>query len=225
MLISVCVGALHDDSVILQATGVMHSMKRCCAGGVLRYCFAFKHTQRYFSSITEQVNQLQAYINISKEQENVALLQHRQLELQAILEKEDTWNNTQLATQLSQELSSTTLSIDYFNDVDSQVENVVELSDLATEEQDDDLLDECSTILTDLQQALKVRRLQSLMSSEQDQSGCYLEIVSGAGGADAFHWTKMLANMYCKWASKMDYLVTYIDEQHDDSAGGVGGQV
>jgi peptide chain release factor 2 len=78
--------------------------------------------------------------------------------------------------------------------------------------------------LDGIQAALKARRLRALMSSEQDQAGCYLEIVSGAGGADAFHWTKMLANMYSKWASKSGYVVTYVDEQHDDSAGGVGGQ-
>lgn len=187
-----------------------------------RFLFKF---QRCFSYISEQAKQLQIDINISKQQENITLLQKRQMELQDILEKENTWDNSQLATQLSQELSSTSLSIAYFEDIDSQLDNVIELSDLATEENDDELLEECTSILDDMQQALKTRRLHALMSSEQDKSECYLEVVSGAGGADAFHWTKMLANMYNKWGKKNGYQVTYIDEQHDDSTGGMGGQV
>ena len=178
--------------------------------------------RRHSSTLTNKAQRVTEEIASSKQQEEIPLLIERQASLHAILEKQGTWDDTKLATQLSQELSSTTLSIDYYKDIESQVASVVELCDLAIEENDDEVLEECSTILDEIQQDLIARRIQSQMSSEQDQSGCYMEIVSGAGGADAFHWTKMLANMYAKWASNCGYVVTYIDEQHDDSAGGVG---
>ena len=201
-------------------------LRRCCnnVSGEFFRLTTF-NLQNFFSSLSEQAKQLQVDINISKQQENITLLQKRQVELQDILEKENTWDNSQLATQLSQELSTTTISVEYFKDIDTQLENLLELSDLATEENDDELLEECTSSLSDMQQALRARRLKSVMSNEQDQSGCYVEIISGAGGADAFHWTKMLANMYSKWGKNNGYQVTYIDEQHDDSTGGVGGQV
>jgi peptide chain release factor 2 len=178
---------------------------------------------RYFTSVREQATELRIALDNYKKQENIVVLQERQIELNSILEKEDTWNNTHLATQLSQELAATTSLIEYVNDIDEQLVSTVEISDMAVEENDDELIEECTSILDVIEEGLKARRLKALMSSEQDQSDCYLEIVSGAGGADAFHWTKMLANMYSKWAIKTGYLVTYIDEQHDDSAGGVGG--
>lgn len=210
------------------------SLWRCCSNSFHRLevkvaaksCFLGGIQSRHFSfKVTDHISQLKIDIALSKQQEKIDVLRDRQVELHDILEKENTWDNSHLATQLSQELSSTTLSLDYFDDIDLQLSSIVELTGLAAEEGDDDLLEECGSMLNDMQEALKTRRLQSMMSTEQDQSGCYLEIVSGAGGADAFHWTKMLATMYSKWASKNGYQVTYVDEQHDDSAGtGVAGQ-
>mmetsp|Transcript_22796 Transcript_22796/g.42565 ORF Transcript_22796/g.42565 Transcript_22796/m.42565 type:complete len:198 (-) Transcript_22796:5-598(-) len=177
--------------------GLISSVTGCGAG----VCGGLKDSMlklRFYSRLSDQAKQIQNEIDISKQYEDIMNLRKRQLEVETILEQENTWDDTKVATKLSQELSTISAAIDYYNDIGDQVSNVIELAELATEENDQDMTDECSNILNDIHKGLMTRRLQGLMSSEQDQSGCYLEIVSGAGGADAFHWTKMLATMYTK---------------------------
>ena len=180
---------------------------------------------RIFSGMRDGVQELERVVQASMRKEKVTELQMRHNEISKLLEDNNFWDDSEKATKLTLELSNVASVLEYYEGVKGKLSEVNELSSLAEEERDEELQDECEDILDQIRNDLKRRQVRAEMTSEVDKGGCYLEIISGVGGADAFHWTKMLATMYANWAKNNGYTVTYVDEQHDDTAGSVSGQV
>ncbi len=61
--------------------------------------------------------------------------------------------------------------------------------------------------------------LKKMLSGEEDQFSCVIEINSGAGGTESQDWASMLYRMYLMYAQKKGYKVTQIDWTDGDGAG------
>lgn len=60
---------------------------------------------------------------------------------------------------------------------------------------------------------------KNMLSSEEDQMNCILQINSGAGGTESQDWAEMLMRMYIMYADKHGLKAAVIDEQAGDGAG------
>jgi peptide chain release factor 2 len=54
---------------------------------------------------------------------------------------------------------------------------------------------------------------------EEDQNGCIIQIIPGAGGAESCDWSEILLKMYEKWAIKNEYQIKLMDYVKGEIAG------
>jgi peptide chain release factor 2 len=86
-------------------------------------------------------------------------------------------------------------------------------------ETDEALLEEASTTLFHLKQALERWELQQLLSGPFDAKGAVLTINAGAGGTDAQDWAEMLLRMYTRWGEQQGYKVHLTEVSEGEEAG------
>ena len=60
---------------------------------------------------------------------------------------------------------------------------------------------------------------KNMLSGEEDQLSCVIEINSGAGGTESQDWAEMLMRMYIMYGERQGFKVTELDYQAGDGAG------
>ncbi len=60
---------------------------------------------------------------------------------------------------------------------------------------------------------------KNMLSAEEDQMNCVININSGAGGTESQDWAEMLMRMYIMYADKHGLKAAVVDEQAGDGAG------
>lgn len=78
---------------------------------------------------------------------------------------------------------------------------------------------EAAQTLDQLDMLLQGEEIRRLLSDEGDEAGAVLEINAGAGGTDAADWAAILKRMYLRWAERMGFKVSILDEQINEDAG------
>ena len=104
-------------------------------------------------------------------------------------------------------------------EAESELEDTLELAEMAEADGDEDLLSEAEAALKKLQQRMARAELDALLSGEADGNDSFLEIHSGAGGTESQDWASMLARMYTRWANDHGYKVEIMEEQPGEEAG------
>ncbi len=84
--------------------------------------------------------------------------------------------------------------------------------------------DEVSEIEVDEQyektaKSIEELEFKNMLSGEEDQLNCVININSGAGGTESQDWAEMLMRMYLMYADKHGMKAAVIDEQKGDGAG------
>ena len=100
-----------------------------------------------------------------------------------------------------------------------EVENLLELYQLASTENNKEVIDECEKNLSLLLSEAKLTEAKCFLSNENDSFDSYLEIHAGAGGTESQDWAAMLRRMYMKWADKKNYKLEIISEHRGDEVG------
>lgn len=60
---------------------------------------------------------------------------------------------------------------------------------------------------------------KNMLSNEEDQLGCIVNINAGAGGTESQDWAEMLMRMYIMWGESHDMKVSEVDYQAGEGAG------
>ena len=114
----------------------------------------------------------------------------------------------------------------FFEDLTSNFEKVEiehnenkDLFELASNEQNQEILLELKTNLIDLKKRVKKNEIKCFLSNEADPLDTYIEIHAGAGGTESQDWAEMLRRMYIKWAERKKFNVGLISEHRGDEAG------
>tara|TARA_B100000965_G_scaffold130135_1_gene108515 strand:+ start:203 stop:1111 length:909 start_codon:yes stop_codon:yes gene_type:complete len=100
-----------------------------------------------------------------------------------------------------------------------QFNEIVELYNLALEENNQSVIKESEQNIIDLYKNIKKDEIKCFLSHEADSLDTYLEIHAGAGGTESQDWAEMLRRMYMKWASSKNYKFQLISEHKGDEAG------
>jgi peptide chain release factor 2 len=103
--------------------------------------------------------------------------------------------------------------------IERSLEDTLGLAELAEAEGDQAMLDDAQKTLQALQNDVKARELDSLLSGEADANDCYLEVHAGSGGTEAQDWAEMLLRMYIRWGEQHDYNVEWLEESAGEGAG------
>ena len=95
----------------------------------------------------------------------------------------------------------------------------MELLRLAAEEADDDTFQSVAEDLEDCERRLARLEFRRMFPGEMDANHAFLDIQSGAGGAEAQDWANMLLRMYLRWGEQNEFKTELIEVSPGEVAG------
>ena len=118
-----------------------------------------------------------------------------------------------------QELGKLQHSVELWHGLRSQVTDLLELTSLAIESDDESVADELTAETAAAAASLARAEMELTLSGPYDDRPAILTIHSGAGGTDSHDWVEMLTGMYSNWASLSNRPVQVLNTAYGDEAG------
>ena len=100
-----------------------------------------------------------------------------------------------------------------------KLKDLDDLSELASEENNQIIQNHILKNIKELRKAVKKNEVKCFLSNEADSLDCYIEIHAGAGGTESQDWADMLRRMYLKWSDNKKFKSNLISEHKGDEAG------
>lgn len=135
------------------------------------------------------------------------------------LESSEVWNEPERAQALGKERSALEAVVKTIDDMDSGLEDIEGLVELAIEEDDEDTFNEASAELDELERRLADLEFRRMFSGPNDSADCYLDIQSGSGGTEAQDWANMVLRMYLRWGEAHGFSPELMEVTDGDVAG------
>ncbi len=139
------------------------------------------------------------------------------------LEKEsaapDFWDDMEKSQKTMQKIGSLKAKVQSYEDLKNDFDDALVMIELADEEEDDMLLDDCRASVEDIEKRIESLTLSTLLSGEFDDKNAILTFHAGAGGTEAQDWAEMLFRMYNRWGERHGYKVSTLDYLDGDVAG------
>ena len=132
---------------------------------------------------------------------------------------EDFWKDKIVAQKILKEKKFFDNIIDNFHFTINELENIEQLIELASKENDVAVIKDCEKKITQLLNQIKKTEVSCFLSEENDHLDTYLEVHAGAGGTESQDWAEMLRRMYSKWIEKKKCKFEVISEHRGDEAG------
>ncbi|MGB1717092.1 MAG: peptide chain release factor 2, partial [Candidatus Latescibacterota bacterium] len=101
----------------------------------------------------------------------------------------------------------------------TQLQDLVELHEMASEENDTDTLGEIEADSEQLVVSVEGLEFRTMLDGDDDAKNAILVIHSGAGGTEAADWAEMLMRMYTRWTERNDMQSSIMDMQPGEEAG------
>ena len=140
-----------------------------------------------------------------------------------VLEKEsaapDFWDDMENSQKVMQKIGSLKAKVTGYESLKSDYEDALVMIELADEEGDLSLLDDCTASVKDIETRVEDMTLSTLLSGEFDGKNALLTFHAGAGGTEAQDWAEMLFRMYNRWGERHGYKVSTLDYLDGDEAG------
>lgn len=140
-----------------------------------------------------------------------------------VLEKEsaapDFWDDMENSQKVMQKIGSLKAKVTGYESLKSDYEDALVMIELADEEGDLSLLDDCTASVKDIETHIEDMTLSTLLSGEFDGKNALLTFHAGAGGTEAQDWAEMLFRMYNRWGERHGYKVSTLDYLDGDVAG------
>jgi peptide chain release factor 2 len=100
-----------------------------------------------------------------------------------------------------------------------ELDDALTLVELGEAESDETSVSQGEAAIRKVEAEAARRQIETLLSGEADPNDTYVEVHSGAGGAESQDWAQMLQRMYGRWAEKRGYKVDVVDWTDGDEAG------
>lgn len=140
-------------------------------------------------------------------------------ELEAQMGQPHFWSDARTAASVSRKKATIERELATWRDIETKLDDLNALLELATESGDAGLEQELTTELHRLEPRLAALRLEILLAGELDPNNAILEIHPGAGGTESQDWAQMLLRMYVRWAEAKKFKVETLDLLAGDEAG------
>jgi len=129
------------------------------------------------------------------------------------------WKNKLSAQKILKEKNFLENIFSEYNSKVNELENLEELIELASKENDHEVTKDCEKKINSLLKEIKKTEISCFLSGENDHLDTYLEIHAGAGGTESQDWAQMLRRMYSKWIEKKKCKFELINEHKGEEAG------
>ncbi len=129
------------------------------------------------------------------------------------------WDNMERAQEVTQRAARLKGKIQAYEALVNNYHDTVTLIELANEEEDESLLEECVSAVDGIAASLEQQRLATLLTGEYDSRNAILSFHAGAGGTEAQDWASMLYRMYTHWAESHGFNYKLLDYIDGDPAG------
>jgi peptide chain release factor 2 len=129
------------------------------------------------------------------------------------------WDDTARAQSVTSKLSHKQAMLTKLNDVQSRLDDLEVLVEMANAEGDAAAQAEAKSELSGLQADISELEIQTLLNGEYDSRAAVITIRSGAGGDDATDFAEMLMRMYLRYAERHKMPVSVLDTSYAEGAG------
>ncbi len=168
---------------------------------------------------TQEIKDLRATMDSVRGVTDLEALGARISELEAQASAPDLWDDPDKAQVVTSALSRANAERDRVLSMDSRIEDLETLVLMATEESDQDTMDEAERELTKLKKDIGELEVRTLLAGEYDEREAVVTIRAGAGGVDAADFAEMLMRMYLRWAERHGYPTKVMDTSYAEEAG------
>jgi len=112
-------------------------------------------------------------------------------------------------------LSRLTEQVDFYNKLEGQITDALELSHMG----DESLREELEQEVANIEKTVEKLEFNSMLSGKYDPGDALLAIHAGAGGTDSQDWAEMLQRMYLRWAESKGFETEILDTTPGEEAG------
>lgn len=139
------------------------------------------------------------------------------------LEKQTTidgfWNDSQNSSKILKKIKNIKDKCAKYNQISETVSNLIELTELADMENDENLAKDIIDNTKSIQNEIENLEVETLLSGKYDLNNAIVTIHPGAGGTESQDWAEMLYRMYTRWATANGYTLQELDYLEGDEAG------
>ncbi|MCW2854892.1 MAG: prfB [Marmoricola sp.] len=129
------------------------------------------------------------------------------------------WDDQANAQRVTGRLSVLQGELERFTSLESRLEDLALMVEMATEEGDEATLADSEAELGRLHKSVEQLEVRTLLSGEYDAREAIISLRAGAGGVDAADFTEMLMRMYTRWAERNGYPVEVFESSYAEEAG------
>ena len=139
--------------------------------------------------------------------------------LKADLNDEKAWTDHKLSAELSSKASAIEREIAGWLDLKPKITDLLEMSELAENDNDTDMLDSLEREYEKLRKTLSDLETVMMFRGDFDSKNAFLNIHPGAGGTESQDWAEMLLRMYQRWSERKGFSMEVVDYEAGDVAG------
>ena len=129
------------------------------------------------------------------------------------------WDDPDFAQKLGRERAALEAVVHTIDFLDSGLQDVSDLLELAQEESEESLIEDVENELSGLTSRMETLEFRRMFSGEMDPNSAYLDIQSGSGGTEAQDWANMLLRMYLRWGESKGFKSEIMELSDGDVAG------
>ena len=133
--------------------------------------------------------------------------------------KEHFWENSDNSAKVLAQIKRLKSKYLSFKSVETEVQNLIELSELLAIENDDELAKELLKNTKKLEKEVEKLEVSAILSGKYDNNNAIVTIHPGAGGTESQDWAEMLYRMYTRWANKNNFELKELDYLDGEEAG------
>ncbi len=160
----------------------------------------------------EPIGELADALGLGKMKEEIAELEERAA-------SDGFWNDLEKSQQIVQRTSMLKKKVEAYEGLVNDYEDTLALIEMADEEGDDSMADECAESVQRVKDELDRQTLDTLLIGEYDSKNAILTFHAGEGGTEAQDWAMMLFRMYHRWGERHGFKTTTLDYLDGDEAG------
>ena len=172
----------------------------------------FEELRLQLLSHEKEIKDLAEALGLSKIKEEIK-------ELEEAAAQDGFWDDIQHSQIVLKKTSSLKSKVEKYEKLCADYDDALVMIELSDEEEDLDLLPECTENVKNFETALETMTLTTLLSEEYDSKNAILTFHAGAGGTEAQDWAEMLFRMYNRWGERHGYKVSTLDYLDGDEAG------
>ena len=178
----------------------------------------YDETRLAMEALTPQIEELKGALNLEGLKIKVDALEMKSTE-------PNFWDDPEKAQAVQQQIGQYKNTIDSFNRMKTNHDDVLAMIELAEEENDESAVDEVKELAEKVKSEFEEQKLATLLTGEYDSSNAILTFHAGAGGTEAQDWVSMLLRMYMKWADRHGFKTEILDMLDGEEAGIKGASI